>query len=55
MGEAHKIAYTKLDTTGNVAGVALEDFGEFSAKSWDLKTFGTLKRNGQMVKLPFSI
>ena len=30
MGEALKIAYTKLDTTGNVAGVALEDFGEFS-------------------------
>ena len=30
MGEALKIAYTKLDTTGNVTGVALEDFGEFS-------------------------
>ena len=30
MGEALKTAYTKLDTTGNVAGVALEDFGEFS-------------------------
>jgi 2-methylisocitrate lyase-like PEP mutase family enzyme len=30
MGEALKTAYTKLDTTGNVTGVALEDFGEFS-------------------------
>lgn len=30
MGEAIKTAYTKLDTTGNVTGVALEDFGEFS-------------------------
>jgi 2-methylisocitrate lyase-like PEP mutase family enzyme len=30
MGEALKAAYTTLDTTGNVAGVALEDFGEFS-------------------------
>ena len=30
MGEALKAAYTKLDTTGNVTGVALEDFGEFS-------------------------
>lgn len=29
MGEALKTAYTKLDTTGNVTGVALEDFGEF--------------------------
>ena len=30
MGEALKTAYTKLDTTGNVTSVALEDFGEFS-------------------------
>ena len=30
MGEALKTAYTRLDTTGNVTGVALEDFGEFS-------------------------
>ena len=30
MGEALKTAYAKLDTTGNVEGVALEDFGEFS-------------------------
>jgi 2-methylisocitrate lyase-like PEP mutase family enzyme len=30
MGEALKTAYTKLNTTGNVTGVALEDFGEFS-------------------------
>jgi 2-methylisocitrate lyase-like PEP mutase family enzyme len=30
MGAALKTAYTKLDTTGNVTGVALEDFGEFS-------------------------
>ena len=30
MGEALKTAYTKLDITGNVTGVALEDFGEFS-------------------------
>ena len=30
MGEALKTAYTKLDTTGNVTGVELEDFGEFS-------------------------
>ena len=30
MGEALKTAYTKLDTTGNVTGVGLEDFGEFS-------------------------
>ena len=30
VGEALKTAYTKLDTTGNVTGVALEDFGEFS-------------------------
>ena len=30
MGEALKTAYTKLDTTGNVTGVTLEDFGEFS-------------------------
>lgn len=30
MGEALKTAYTKLDTTGNVTGLALEDFGEFS-------------------------
>ena len=42
MGEALKTAYTKLDTTGNVTGVALEDFGEFSRimgfeDVWELK------------------
>ena len=30
MGEALNTAYTQLDTTGNVDGVALEDFGKFS-------------------------
>ncbi|MDC0345391.1 isocitrate lyase/PEP mutase family protein [Planktomarina sp.] len=30
VGEALKTAYTTLDTTGNVSGLVLEDFGEFS-------------------------
>jgi len=30
VGEALKTAYTTLDTTGNVSGLILEDFGEFS-------------------------
>ena len=49
-GEALKNAYSKLDNSGNVDGIDLEDFDKFS-RVMVLRTCGNLRKNGQGFKL----